>query len=157
MRLRPHQSPADGRRALVTRYSLQRNSRHADVRIIDADDHPFLAEREGQAFLRDGERRVWRYDDLQSFARATVLAGWRTSGTISARRRWLPAAPEFQAYCRDRAPDNQPTSGTDAGGKVGAQGGFQALGEKCSSAPVGMRVGRGHPERSRVGDSGDGR
>src|SRR5438132_9133030 len=100
MRLRPHQLPADGRRALVTRYSLQRNSRHADrfdVQIFDTDDHPFLAEREGQAFLRDGERRVWRYDDLQSFARATVLAGWRTSGTISARRRWLPAAPEFQS------------------------------------------------------------
>src|SRR5690349_12509916 len=49
---------------------IQRNSRHADrfdVQIIDTDDHPFLAEREGQAFLRDGERRVWRYDDLQSF------------------------------------------------------------------------------------------
>jgi hypothetical protein len=56
--------------ALVSRYSLQRNSRHADrfeVKIIDADEHPFLKVREGQSFLRDGEQRIWRYDDLQSF------------------------------------------------------------------------------------------
>jgi hypothetical protein len=56
--------------ALVSGYSLRRNSRHADrfdVRIIDAGDYPFLREREGQPFLRDGEHRIWRYEDLQSF------------------------------------------------------------------------------------------
>ncbi|MFO1059497.1 MAG: hypothetical protein U1E53_21325 [Dongiaceae bacterium] len=56
--------------ALVSRHSLIRNSRHADrfdVRIIDAADYPFLREREGQPFLRDGGSRIWRYEDLQSF------------------------------------------------------------------------------------------
>jgi hypothetical protein len=56
--------------ALVSRHSLLRNSRHADrfdVHIIDAADHPFLREREGQPFLRDGGTRIWRYEDLQSF------------------------------------------------------------------------------------------
>ena len=56
--------------ALVSRHSVLRNSRHADrfdVRIIDAADHSFLREREGQPFLRDGSTRIWRYEDLQSF------------------------------------------------------------------------------------------
>jgi hypothetical protein len=56
--------------ALVSAYSLRRNSRHADafdVRIIQHRDHPFLAAREGEWFLRDGTRRRWRNDDLQSF------------------------------------------------------------------------------------------
>jgi hypothetical protein len=55
---------------LVSRYSLLRNSLAADrfeVEILAAGDHPFLREREGQRFLRDGEGRVWRNDDLQSF------------------------------------------------------------------------------------------
>ncbi|HLS68622.1 MAG TPA: hypothetical protein VK035_04715 [Kiloniellales bacterium] len=56
--------------ALVSQHSLKRNSPNADkfdVRIISTDDHPFLAEKEGQEFLRDGGKRVWRMDDLQSF------------------------------------------------------------------------------------------
>ena len=56
--------------ALVSVYSLSRNSRHADcfeVRILHHKDYPFLAAREGQEFLRGGGKRVWRNDDLQSF------------------------------------------------------------------------------------------
>jgi hypothetical protein len=56
--------------ALVSQYSLQRNSRNADefdVRILHTDDHPFLRAKEGEEFLRDGKKRVWRMDDLQSF------------------------------------------------------------------------------------------
>ncbi|MFO1154992.1 MAG: hypothetical protein U1E42_15240 [Rhodospirillales bacterium] len=56
--------------ALIAEYSLKRNSRHAnafDVRIMHTKDYPFLKERDGQAYKRDGMDRVWRYDDLQSF------------------------------------------------------------------------------------------
>jgi hypothetical protein len=56
--------------ALVSRYSMHRASRNAerfDVRLIEHKDHAFLHEREGQSYLRDGGRRVWRNDDLQSF------------------------------------------------------------------------------------------
>ena len=56
--------------ALVSEYSLRRNSRHADrfdIRFIHTRDYPFLAAREGQPFLRGGTTRVWRMDDLQSF------------------------------------------------------------------------------------------
>ncbi len=56
--------------ALVSQYSLKRNSTTPDafdVRIIDVADHPFIKARDGQTFLRDGERRVWRFEDLQSF------------------------------------------------------------------------------------------
>jgi len=56
--------------ALVSQYSLKRNSANPDafdVRIIDVADHPFIKARDGQTFLRDGERRVWRFEDLQSF------------------------------------------------------------------------------------------
>jgi len=55
--------------ALVSRYSLQRNSANADrfdVRFIQARDQAFMLEREGQLYLRDGERRPWLNDDLQS-------------------------------------------------------------------------------------------
>ena len=56
--------------ALVSAYSVTRNSRHSDrfaVEIIQVKDHPFLAAREGQEFLRGGGKRVWLNDDLQSF------------------------------------------------------------------------------------------
>jgi hypothetical protein len=56
--------------ALVSQYSLRRNSTCADrfdVRILHTEDHPFLREREGQLFLRDGARVEWRMEDLQSF------------------------------------------------------------------------------------------
>jgi hypothetical protein len=56
--------------ALVSAYSLRRNSRSADafeVRILHHKDYPFFAAREGQPFLRDGGRWPWKNDDLQSF------------------------------------------------------------------------------------------
>jgi hypothetical protein len=56
--------------AEVSRYSLKRNSARPDdfdVKLIHTKDHPFLAEREGQDYLRDGTTRTWRMDDLQSF------------------------------------------------------------------------------------------
>ena len=65
-----HTNPRQMTGAFVSRYSLRRNSARPDdfeVRLISTDDHAFLAEREGQPFLRDGATRVWRMDDLQSF------------------------------------------------------------------------------------------
>jgi hypothetical protein len=56
--------------ALVAEHSLRRNSKNADkfdVRIIHTKDHPFLRAREGQLFERNGVRRPWRNEDLQSF------------------------------------------------------------------------------------------
>jgi hypothetical protein len=56
--------------AIVSRYSLQRNSDHADefdVVIMDASEQPFFQEHEGQIYLRDGDKRPWLNDDLQSF------------------------------------------------------------------------------------------
>lgn len=63
--------------ALVAAHALQRNSRHAGafaVEFIHVKDHPFLAAREGQPFLRGGTTRVWRMDDLQSFTPLRFLA-----------------------------------------------------------------------------------
>jgi hypothetical protein len=65
-----HTNPRQMVGAYVSRHSLRRNSSRPDafdVRFITTDDHPFLAEREGQPFLRDGATRIWRMDDLQSF------------------------------------------------------------------------------------------
>jgi len=56
--------------AVVGRHALRRNSRHNDkfdVRFIENRDFPCLAEHEGKLYLRDGEWRPWRNDDLQSF------------------------------------------------------------------------------------------
>ncbi len=56
--------------AVVSRHSLERNSPNADkfdVEIIHSKDHGFLRAKEGEAYLRDGDSRVWRYEDLQSF------------------------------------------------------------------------------------------
>ena len=56
--------------AIVGAYSLRRNSAHADrfdVRLIETKDYPFLQDREGQLFLRNGVMRPWRNNDLQSF------------------------------------------------------------------------------------------
>ncbi len=56
--------------ALVSEYSMKRNSKHADkfdVEIMHVKDFPFLAAKEGQSFLRGGTDRVWRMADLQSF------------------------------------------------------------------------------------------
>ncbi len=56
--------------ALVSRHSMRRNSADPDafdVRILHTEDHPFLAARDGQLYLRDGATRPWHIDDLQSF------------------------------------------------------------------------------------------
>ncbi len=62
--------------ARVAEYALRRNSQHNDrfdVRIMYYDDFPFLRAREGDVFLRDGGRRVWVRDDLQSFTPTRFL------------------------------------------------------------------------------------
>ena len=54
--------------ALVSRYSLLRNSRNSDkfdVRIIDTKDYAFLRARDGQYYLRDGARRLVRLAQTQ--------------------------------------------------------------------------------------------
>ncbi len=56
--------------ALVSQYSMTRNSRHADrfaVEIIRHTDYPFFQEFEGKSYLRDGVTWTWLNDDLQSF------------------------------------------------------------------------------------------
>lgn len=56
--------------ALAAQHALKTRSTHPEtfeVRIIKTEDFPFLAEREGQFYLREGERAVWLNDDLQSF------------------------------------------------------------------------------------------
>ncbi|MCB1699270.1 MAG: hypothetical protein H6985_00395 [Pseudomonadales bacterium] len=56
--------------AVVGRYSLQKNSAHADqfdVKFIETKDFPCMAQREGQLYRRDGEMRPWLNNDLQSF------------------------------------------------------------------------------------------
>ncbi len=56
--------------ALVSAHSMKRNSKNPeafDIEIMHVRDFPFLAEKEGQKFLRGGVERVWRMDDLQSF------------------------------------------------------------------------------------------
>lgn len=56
--------------ALVSAYSMARNSAHGgqfDVRLIELKDHRFFQHYEGKEYLRDGIRRLWRNDDLQSF------------------------------------------------------------------------------------------
>ena len=56
--------------ALVAEYALRRNSRNNDkfdVRIIRHEDYPFFQKYEGQLYLRDGVKRPWYNDDLQSF------------------------------------------------------------------------------------------
>ncbi|CAN5202885.1 hypothetical protein BH10PSE7_BH10PSE7_13960 [soil metagenome] len=56
--------------ALVSAYSMKRNSAHADrfdVTVIRQEDYPFFRAREGQTYRRHGVNRVWRNEDLQSF------------------------------------------------------------------------------------------
>jgi len=65
-----HTNPRQIVGAYVSRHSLRLNSARPDafdVRFISTEDHPFLAAREGQPFLRDGATRIWRMNDLQSF------------------------------------------------------------------------------------------
>jgi hypothetical protein len=56
--------------ALVAQHALRRASARPDafdVEILHTADFPFLREREGQLYLRDGAKRPWLCDDLQSF------------------------------------------------------------------------------------------
>src|SRR4051794_23029485 len=56
--------------ALVAGHSLKTRSTTPDafdVRIIWAEDYPFIAARDGAAYLREGRQVVWVEDDLQSF------------------------------------------------------------------------------------------
>ena len=62
--------------ALVAEHSLRRNSKHAhqfDVHIMELKDYPFFQAREGQYYLRDGAKRRWLNDDLQSFTLTRFL------------------------------------------------------------------------------------
>lgn len=65
-----HTNPKQIVGAIVAQHALRRSSRNNerfDVRIINTADHGFLEAAEGQLYLRDGARRVWLNDDLQSF------------------------------------------------------------------------------------------
>jgi hypothetical protein len=56
--------------ALVSAYSLKRNSKRPDafdVEIMRQEDHPFFRLKEGRTYLREGVRRPWHNEDLQSF------------------------------------------------------------------------------------------
>lgn len=56
--------------AIVSRYSLQRNSASVDqfdVKFIETKDFPCLQKHEGKKYQRDGEMRPWLNNDLQSF------------------------------------------------------------------------------------------
>jgi hypothetical protein len=56
--------------AIVAEYALRRYSRHNDkfdVHVIHKKDYPYFDAREGQLYLRDGVKRTWLNDDLQSF------------------------------------------------------------------------------------------
>jgi hypothetical protein len=56
--------------ALLSAHSLKARSANPDafdVRLIEHKDQAFMQAREGQLFLRDGDKRTWLNDDLQSF------------------------------------------------------------------------------------------
>lgn len=62
--------------AVIAEYALRRNSRHNDkfdIRVMNYDDFPFLHEHEGRHYLRDGGKRLWVRDDLQSFTPTRFL------------------------------------------------------------------------------------
>lgn len=56
--------------AIVAEYAIRRyssNNEKFDVHIIHKKDYPYFDEREGQLYPRDGVKRTWLNDDLQSF------------------------------------------------------------------------------------------
>ena len=62
--------------AIVSGYSMKRNSAHAgkfDVTVMQQEDYPFFAKREGQTYMRHGTNRVWHESDLQSFTLTRFL------------------------------------------------------------------------------------
>ena len=61
--------------AIVSAYSMTR-SPHADkfdVTIMNKDNYPWFAQRDGQTYKRHGVDRVWLENDLQSFTLTRVL------------------------------------------------------------------------------------
>ena len=59
--------------ALVSKYSFERfasNPSAFEVRLVETRTHDWMAAHEGQLYLRDGLKRTWLNEDLQSF---TVL------------------------------------------------------------------------------------
>ena len=56
--------------AIVGKYALEKHSSNTDkfdVQFIEVKDQTFLHQKEGQFYLRDGDRRKWLNNDLQSF------------------------------------------------------------------------------------------
>ena len=56
--------------AVVGKYALEKHSTNTDkfrVQFIEVRDHRFLHRKEGQLYLRDGGKREWLNNDLQSF------------------------------------------------------------------------------------------
>jgi len=56
--------------AIVAEHAIRRYSQHNDkfdVHIIETKHYPWFDAREGQLYLRDGVKRTWLNDDLQSF------------------------------------------------------------------------------------------
>jgi len=56
--------------ALVAQHALRRyshNNEQFDVEIIHLHDHPFMQRHEGELYLRNGVKRQWLNEDLQSF------------------------------------------------------------------------------------------
>ena len=55
---------------------MKRNSAHAaqfDVTVMQQENYPFFAKREGQTYMRHGSKRVWHENDLQSFTLTRFL------------------------------------------------------------------------------------
>jgi hypothetical protein len=56
--------------AVVGKHALEKYSSNKgkfDVRFIELKDHAFMHAKEGQLYLRDGDKREWLNNDLQSF------------------------------------------------------------------------------------------
>ncbi|MCG8457825.1 MAG: hypothetical protein MI919_16235 [Holophagales bacterium] len=65
-----HTNSKQGIGARVAAHAVRRASRHNDrfhVRILCTEDYAFINEFHRRPYLRNGERRIWRNDDLQSF------------------------------------------------------------------------------------------
>lgn len=56
--------------AIVSAHSMKRNSAHSDkfdVSVMHKEDYPYFQAREGQNYMRHGDKRLWLNEDLQSF------------------------------------------------------------------------------------------
>ncbi len=65
-----HTNPKQIVGAKVGEHALRRfsgNTDKFDIRIINTEDYPYIAEHDQREYLRDGAPRVWLKDDLQSF------------------------------------------------------------------------------------------